>query len=70
MAVVRGNYNGDSKPDLAVANIGNEDDPATVDTLFVLSNATKKKRPIGVSGSNSENGLLRAIEDGSDGGQD
>ena len=69
VAVVRGNYNVDSKPDLAVANIGNEDDPATVDTLFVLSNATKK-RPIGVSGSNSENGLLRAIEDGSDGGQD
>jgi hypothetical protein len=69
VAVVRGNYNGDSKPDLAVANIGNEDDPATVDTLFVLINATKK-RPIGVSGSNSENGLLRAIEDGSDGGQD
>jgi hypothetical protein len=52
-----------------VANIGNDADPATVDTLSVLINATKKG-PIGVGGSNSENGLLRAIEDGSDGGQD
>jgi hypothetical protein len=42
VAVVRGDYNGDSKPDLAVANIGNQDDPATMDTLSVLINATKK----------------------------
>jgi hypothetical protein len=69
VAVVRGDYNGDSKPDLAVANIGNEADPATVHTLSVLINATTK-RAIGVGGSDSENGLLRAIEDGSDGGQD
>jgi hypothetical protein len=69
VAVVRGDYNGDSKPDLAVANIGNEADPATVHTLSVLINATTKGA-IGVGGSDSENGLLRAIEDESDGGQD
>lgn len=68
VAVVRGDYNGDSKPDLAVANFGNKD-PGTVDSLSVLINATKKQA-IGVGGSDSENGLLRAIEDGSDGGQD
>jgi hypothetical protein len=39
-----------------------------VDTLSVLINATTKGA-IGVGGSNRENGLLRAIEDGSDGGQ-
>jgi hypothetical protein len=65
VAVVRGDYNGDSKPDLAVANIGNEADPATVHTLSVLINATTKGA-IGVGGSDSENGLFRAIEDGSE----
>ena len=68
MAVVRGDYNGDSKPDLTVANFGNKD-PRTLDTLSVLINATKKPA-IGVGGSDSENGLLRSIEDRSDGGQD
>jgi hypothetical protein len=68
VAVVRGGYNGDSKPDLALTNSGNKD-PGTVRTLSVLINATTKGA-IGVGGSDSENGILRAIEDGSDGGQD
>jgi hypothetical protein len=68
LAVVRGDYNGDSKPDLALTNSGNKDQ-RTLKTLSVLINATTKGA-IGLGGSDSENGLLRAIEDGSDGGQD
>ncbi len=68
LAVVRGDYNGDSKRDLTLKNSGNKD-TSTLNTLSVLINATTKGA-IGVGGSDSENGLLRAIEDGSDGGQD
>lgn len=68
LAVVRGDYNGDSKPDLTLTNSGNKD-TSTLNTLSVLINATTKEA-IGVGGSDSENGLLRAIEDGSDAGQD
>jgi hypothetical protein len=52
LAVVRGDYNGDSKPDLTLTNSGNED-TSTLNTLSVLINATTKEA-IGVGGSDSE----------------